>query len=131
MAGRDYWRHMRRFMSELGFKACKADPEVWMQEHTSPKGESYWEYVLLYVDDCLIDSHWGYDILRKEIGVHFKLKEESIGKPKLYLGDKIIKKAYQTKEGVKNLWSFSSSQYIQNACKNVKQYLKNEICPGF
>ena len=50
-------------MSELGFKACKADPEVWMQEHTSPDGESYWEYILLYVDDCLIISHQGYDIL--------------------------------------------------------------------
>ena len=63
MAGRDYWRHMRRFMSELGFKACKADPEVWMQEHISPDGESYWEFVLLSVDDCLVISHRGYDKL--------------------------------------------------------------------
>ena len=113
-------------MSELGFKACKEDPEVWMREHTSPDGELYWEYVLLYVNDCLIISHWGYDILQKEIGVHFKLKEESIGEPKLYLGGKIQKRAYQTKDGIKNLWLFLLSQYIQNACKNLKQYLRNE-----
>ena len=50
-------------MSELGFKAYKADPEVWMHKHTSPDDELYWEYVLLYVDDCLIISHRGYDIL--------------------------------------------------------------------
>ena len=131
MAGRDYWRHMRRFMSELGFKACKADPEVWMREHTSPDGESCQEYVLLYVDDCLVISHCGIEILREEIGVHFKLKEESIGEPKLYLGGKIQKRAQQTKDRIKNLWSFLSSQYIQNACKNVKQYLKNETRPGF
>ena len=122
---------MRQFMSELGFKACKADPEVWMRKHTSPVGELYWEYVLLYVDDCLIISHWGCDILRKEIGVYFKLKEELIDESKLYLGGKISKKAYETKDGIKNLWSFLSSQYIQNACKNVKQYLKNETRPGF
>ena len=98
-----------------------------MREHISPDGESYWEYVLLYVDDCLVISHRGIEILRKEIGVHFKLKEKSIGEPKLYLGGKIQKRAYQTKDGTKNLWLFSlSSQYIQNACKNVKQYLKNE-----
>ena len=90
-------------MSELGFKACKADPKVWTREHTSSNGGSYWEYVLLYVDVCLIISHRGYDILWKEIGVHFKLKEESIGEPKLYLGGKIQKKAYETKDGIKNL----------------------------
>ena len=85
----------------------------------------------MYVDDCLVISHRGMSILRNEIGVHFKLKEESVGEHKLYLGGKIIKKAYETKEGIKDLWSFSSSQYIQNACKNVKQYLKNETRPGF
>ena len=87
-------------MSELGFKACKADPEVWMREHTSPDGESYWEYVLLYVDDCLVISHCGISILWNEIGVHFKLKEESIVEPKLYLDGKIQKRAYKTKDGI-------------------------------
>ena len=89
---------MRCFMSELGFKACKADPEVQMQERESPDGESYWEYVLLYVDDCLVISHRGINILCNNIVVHFKLKEELIGEPKLYLGGKIQKRQYQTKD---------------------------------
>ena len=85
MAGRDYWGHMHRFISELGFKACKADPEVWMREHTSPDGESYWEYVLLYVDDCLVISHHGMSILQNEIRFQFKLKEESLKNSVFYL----------------------------------------------
>ena len=59
------------------------------------------------------------------------MKEESIGEPKLYLGGKIQKRAYKTKDRIKNLWLFLLSQYIQNACKNVKQYLRNETRPGF
>ena len=59
------------------------------------------------------------------------MKEELIGEPKLYLGGKIQKRAYKTKDGIKNLWSFLSSQYIQNTSKNVRQYLKYEAQPRF
>ena len=78
-----------------------------MREHASPNGETCWEFVLLYVDDCLVISHWGYKILRKEIGVYFKLKEEPIADPNIYLGGKVRKHEYQTKDNFKKFWSFS------------------------
>ena len=53
-AGSDYWKHMRTCMAHLGFKSCRADPDVWMRDAVRPRdGMDYWEYVLLYVDDAL------------------------------------------------------------------------------
>jgi hypothetical protein len=53
----------------LGFKSYPADPDVWMREQTKPDGNKVWEYVLLYVDDCLIISSRAEDTLRNEIGI--------------------------------------------------------------
>ena len=50
------------------------------------------------------------------------MKESSIGEPSIYLGGKCCK--IETKTG-KIAWGFSSSQYVQEACRNVRQYLKD------
>ena len=68
-------------MDHLGFTSCRAEPDVWMRAANKPDGEEYFEYVLLYVDDCLVILHNPEVIRREEIGKHFKLKEESIGPP--------------------------------------------------
>ena len=73
-------------MNFLGFKSFQADPYIWMREATKTDGTDYWYYVLLYVDDCLVVSEHGENILREEIGKYFKLKEKSIGPPGVYLG---------------------------------------------
>ena len=54
-----------------------------MSSSTRADGMKYYKYVLLYVDDCLIISDKAEYILRKEIGIYFELKEESIGPPSL------------------------------------------------
>ena len=72
-------------MDHLGFTSFQADPDVWMRAATKPDGEEYFEYVHLYVDDCLVISHKPEAILREEIGNHFKLKGESIRPPSQYL----------------------------------------------
>ncbi len=120
-AGADFWKHLRSCMEFLNFQSCKADPDVWMRPATKSDGSSYWEYVLLYCDDTLVISEHGEDILRKEIGKYFELKEESIGKPSIYLGGKV---SQVTLENGVQAWSFSSSQYVQAAVKNVESYLK-------
>ena len=51
--GRDYWLHLRSCMEFLGFNPCKADPDIWMRKGKREDNTDYWEYVLLYVDDCL------------------------------------------------------------------------------
>ena len=120
-AGRDYWLHLRSCMEFLGFTPCKADADVWMREAKRNDGSIYWEYVLLYVDDCLCISEDPESIIRNEIGNYFKVKEASIGEPDIYLGGKVRKVELET--GVER-WAFSSSQYVQEACRNVRQCLE-------
>ena len=75
VAGRDFWKHLRDCMNFLGFTSFQADPEVWMRAATKPDGVEYFEYALLYVDDCLVILHKPEEILREEIGRYFTLKE--------------------------------------------------------
>ena len=29
-SGADFWRHLRTYMTHLGFSSCKADSDIWM-----------------------------------------------------------------------------------------------------
>ena len=49
------------------------------------------------------------------------MKGASIGEPDIYLGGKVRKVELDTGEVC---WVFSSSQYVQEACKNVRNHLK-------
>ena len=51
LAGRDFWTHLKRCMTFLGFKSCQTDTDIYMREATKTDQTDYWEYVLLYVDD--------------------------------------------------------------------------------
>ena len=108
-------------MQFLGFTTCKADADVWMREKKKSDGTIYWEYVLLYVDDCLCISVDPESIIRNEIGKYFIVKETSIGPPDIYLGGKVRKVELET--GVE-CWAFSSSQYVQEAVRNVRKCLE-------
>ena len=89
MAGRDFWIHLRSFMNFLGFKSRQGKPEVWMREAVKSDVTQYLEYVLLYVDNCLVIYDNGEKVLRNEIGKYFTLKEIYIFPPKVYLGGKM------------------------------------------
>jgi len=84
-------------------------------------GIENWEYVLLYVDDALCISHNPRKVLENELGKYWKLKPESIGPLSIYLGNKVTKVILENNV---EAWSFSSSQYVQNAVENVEEYLK-------
>ena len=119
-ARKDFRNHLRSIMHYLKFLSCLADQDVWTQPAEKSDGTTYYEYVFLYVDDALVISENAEEILREEIGKYFELKEESIGCPSLYLGGRV----HQVKlnNGV-DVWSFSSSQYIQTVVKNVEEWL--------
>ena len=57
------------------------------------------------------------------LGKYFTLKPGSVGPPKLYLGAKMSK--VQLPNGVKS-WAISTSQYVQEAVKNVEAHLKRK-----
>ena len=88
MEGRDFCIHLRSCINFLGFKLIQGDPEVWMREAFKADGTQYWEYVLLYVDDCLVISDNRKKVLWNEIDKYFTLKETSIGPPKVYFEEK-------------------------------------------
>ena len=126
-AGADYWRHVRTAMSELGFESCKANPDVWFRPSNKADGTRYYQYVLLYTDDILAIMEEPERFLRDELGNCFTLKEKSIGPPTQYLGNKV---SLVTLGNGCKCWSFSSSQYVQNAVKNVEDYReKNGLGP--
>jgi hypothetical protein len=119
-AGKDFRNHLRSCMRHLDFTSCLADPDVWMRPAKRSDGSDYYEYILLYTDDALVVSENAEQVLRKELGRYFTLKEESIGPPKVYLGGHVRK--VKLDNGVE-CWAFSSSQYVQAAVKNVEEYL--------
>ena len=120
-AGRDFRNHLCSCMEFLNFKSCLADPDMWMRPAIKSNGNTYYEYILLYVDDALVVSENAESILQNELGRYFHLKEESIGPPTVYLGGMVHK--VQLENGVW-AWSFSSSQYVQSVIKNVEAYVR-------
>jgi hypothetical protein len=78
-------------MRHLDFGSCPADPDVWMRKAKKPDGTCYYEYILLYTDDALVVRANAEQVLRKQLGRYFELKEESIGPPKIYLGGHVRK----------------------------------------
>ena len=113
----------------LGFQSCLADPDVWMREATREDGSKYYEYVLLYTDDCLVISDNAEKVLRQELGSMWELKEESIGPPQIYLGGAM--RQVELENGTK-CWAFGSAQYVKAAVQNVETLLKksNKTLPA-
>jgi len=122
-AGADYWHHVRSAMEEMGFMSCKADPDVWFRPSMKEDGTDYYQYVLLYTDDILAIMEKPETFIREELSNKFVVKPNSIGKPTQYLGNKV---SYVQLENGHYAWSFSSSQYVQSAVKNVEEHLSRQ-----
>jgi hypothetical protein len=64
------WHNMlSSTLHDLGFKSSLADADVWMMPNVKLKGEYYYDYIFVYVDDLLVLSAFARDIM------------ETIGKP--------------------------------------------------
>ena len=67
VAGRNFWHHLQSCMKFPRFEYSQADPDVWMRESFQKDGSTkYYEYVLLYTNDCLVISDRGENMLRLE-----------------------------------------------------------------
>ena len=83
-------------------------------------GENYYEYMLLYVDNCLSISEQPRPALER-INQYFPMKPGSMGPPKLYLGAKMSKVTMPN--GV-TAWELSASKYVQDAVSDVEMELR-------
>jgi hypothetical protein len=68
---------MAATLRDFGYKLCKVDPDVWMQEMTKPDGFQYWSYVLVYTDDLLVIDHKP-QVMRGFMASWYTLKPGSI-----------------------------------------------------
>jgi hypothetical protein len=113
----------RSFMAEklatMGFQSSLADPDVWLRAAMKIDCESYFEYVLMYVDDILLISCDPRAIL-EEIQSTFKFKNGKIEAPEFYLGAKLQKKSIN---GIQ-CWRITSQDYVKAAVKNVEEAIK-------
>ena len=96
---------------------------MWRRPAIKSNEDNHWEYVMYYTDDCLVISELGEAILRKELKPYFRLKEESIGHPTIYLGGKVSRVVLSN--GFID-WAFSASQYVQEAVAKVEAHLNKE-----
>ncbi|KAI2507356.1 Reverse transcriptase (RNA-dependent DNA polymerase) [Fragilaria crotonensis] len=111
--------YMAEKLASMGFQSSMADPDVWLRAATKADGESYYEYVLMYVDDILSVSCDPRAIL-EEIQGTFKFKNGKIETPEFYLGAKLQKKSIN---GIQ-CWTITSQDYVKAAVKNVKEAIK-------
>ena len=75
------------------------------------------------MDNCLVVSYCGEELLRNEIGKYFELKEKSIGTPDQYLG---VKMHQVVLDNGTTDWASRSIQYVQETVLNFELYLNND-----
>ena len=93
-----------------------------MQSATRTDGLGYYEYILLYVDDCLCISENPKSALL-QVDKYFPIKPTYLGPPKTYLGGTVPK--IKLPNGVHD-WAFSSLKYVHEAVKSVEEHLEKE-----
>jgi hypothetical protein len=52
-SGARFRDHLAASLRDMGYRSCKADPDVWMKAATKADGTKFYSYVLAYVDDIL------------------------------------------------------------------------------
>jgi hypothetical protein len=113
------WSHKE---GKMEFTPSLADPDVWIRAACKENGYSYYEYLLVYVDDILILSHNPTPILTC-IQKFYRLKEPA-SVPKTYLGAYI--KPWSVPGDSRRIWSMSSSHYTKEAIVNLENHLQAE-----
>jgi hypothetical protein len=119
-SGAAFRAHLAQTLDAMGYKPSYADPDVWLRPAMKADGSEYYEYVLCYVDDILSISH---DPMRtmKRIQEDFKLKNDKIAEPDMYLGATL--KKMKLASG-KTCWTMSPEEYVKSAVANVEDELK-------
>jgi hypothetical protein len=117
-AGAAFRALLAETLYDLGYVPTKADPDVWLRPAVKVDGFEYYEIVLCYVDDILsisVDP----EATLKGLQATFKLKDDKIEKPEIYLGaqlDQIIVDGHEC-------WTMSAEKYLQASIKNVEETL--------
>ena len=107
-SGAAFQAHLANMLHDNGF----------MHPAVKPDGQEYYEYILCYVDDILAISHKATQVL-EDIQVVFKLKDDKITPPEIYLGVQLEKMTVGTHDG----GALTSDKYIKAALDTVEKSL--------
>ena len=116
----------RAFLAErlyqMQYNPSPADNDVWMKPAVRKDGLEYYEYVLCYVDDILSISD---DPTRATKGIQkqFKLKDDKVAEPEIYLGAELSK---IVNVDAVQCWALSSDKYIRAAVNTVEDVLRKQ-----
>ncbi len=114
--------HLASSLHEMNFKSSLADADVWMRPAIKDSGQTYYEYIFVYVDDILVLS-MNPQAIMNTLSKLYRLKEGSLGPPTQYLGAQIKPHRFDDMPG-KSYWSLSAHRYIKEAVKNLEATLK-------
>ena len=116
------WRHhfATYIRSELGFEPTKADDDVYRKPCIKECGKPYYSYLIVYVDDvvcCDVDPQPTMTAINSD----FRLKNDKIEEPKMYLGTDVKNWEYSDNEGRTNsCWALGAESYIKEAVRICK-----------
>jgi hypothetical protein len=123
-SGARWHDHLAATLWEAGFKACKADADVWMRPAVKADGSKYYEYVLCYVDDILVVSERPKRIM-EGLEAKYVQKTGSVGEPMTYLGAKVSKYRLEHSDNPDKVrWSLSAEDCMNHAVKDVETELE-------
>ena len=115
-------------MEALNYLPFRADTNFWIRKARKSNGFEYYDYMILYVHDCLPISETPKEVVL-QLDKFFKMKPNSISPPDIYLGRKVKKMRLPN---MVEAWTFSLSQYVQEAVCNFEKLpkiLMDPCCP--
>jgi len=120
-AGAAWCSHLADSLVSIGYTSCLADPDIWLRSALRDDNTPYYKYLAIYIDDTLCISQ-NPSTTMDSISKIYRIKDNSIGIPKTYLGAEIVQ--YKVPDDNKKIrWGMSSHNYINNAIKTVEAEL--------
>ena len=113
---------MAVLLNDIGYTPSKSDPDVWMKAAIRPDGTEYYKYFLCYVDDVL-DISCNPMRTIEVIKSMFKLKDDKVEPPEIYLG--AFLEQVETQGGTK-CCSMLSEQYSKAAVTNPEYTMSKQ-----
>ena len=120
------WRHhfATYIRNELSFESTKADDDVYRKARIRDDGRTYYSYLVIYVDDVLYCDVDPAPVMA-QINSGFRLKNDKIEIPKMYLGTDVKDWEYTDENGnSSNCWALGAESYIKEAVRIIQNLME-------
>ena len=107
-------------LHDCGFIPTIGDPDVHIRPAAKENGDGYYEMILTYVDDIICISHRARETLEEAVKQNFKIKNDLIQPPDIYLGAQLSERQLTGQR----CWTMTSNKYITAAIQRVTDNLK-------